>query len=99
MRELSLRQTPARLEVFCEVLGLLDGVNDCLVDLLLVRCLRGREGLLRLGFAIFEELLLSRLRALGGGLGEVGIVDLLVDLKYRVWSTLLSILQNIYDAP
>jgi hypothetical protein len=81
MRELSIRQTPGRLEVFCEVLGLLDGVNDRLVDLLLVSCLRGREGLLRLGLALFEELFLSRLRALGGGLGEVGIVDLLVDLR------------------
>lgn len=77
--ELALGETPGRLEVFCEVLSLLDGLDDGLVDLLLVGGLGCREGLL-LGLAVLEELSLCGLGLLGGGLGEVGIVDLLVNL-------------------
>ena len=58
MRELALRQTPACPEVLVEVLGLLDRGNDRRVDSLLVSSLRLREGLLRLGLAVSEELLL-----------------------------------------
>ena len=79
MRELAVGEAPGGLEVFCEVLGLLDSLDDGLVDLLLVGGLGGGEGFF-LGLALLEELGLSRLGLLGGRLGEVSIVDLLIDL-------------------
>jgi len=79
VRELAVGEAPGGLEVFCEVLGLLDSLDDRLVDLLLVGGLGGGEGFL-LGLALLEELSLSRLSLLGGRLGEVSIVDLLIDL-------------------
>ena len=80
MRELALQQTPARLQVLREVLGLLDRGNDRRVDGLLVGGPGLRVRLLRLGLALSEELLLRGGLALGGRLGEVRVVDLLVDL-------------------
>lgn len=56
MRELALRQAPARLEVFGKILGLLDRGNDTVVNLLLVRGLRFRQRLLCFGLALLEEL-------------------------------------------
>ena len=82
MGELALRQAPARPEVLVEVFRLLDGGDDCGVDRLLVSSLGLGEGLLRLGLALSEELLLRRGLALRGGLGEVGVVDLLIDLLF-----------------
>lgn len=81
MRELALRQTPARLQVLREVFGLLDRGDDRRVDGLLVGGPGLRVRLLRLGFALSEELLLRGGLALGGRLGEVRVVDLLVDLE------------------
>ena len=79
MRELALRQTERSLDVLRQVLGLLDSSDDGGVNGLLVCCLRLRElSLLRL--ALREELLLCRARTLLGRLGEVSVVDLLVDL-------------------
>lgn len=80
MRELALAEAERRLEVFCEVVNLGDGSDDGLVELLLVSRLGLWEGLLLLGFALREELLLSRLLRLGRRLPEVGVIDLLVDL-------------------
>ena len=80
MRELSLRQTPTRLEVLAERFGLLHGGNDSGINRLLVSRLRLGERLLLLRLALREELLLCRARTLLGRLGEVSVVDLLVDL-------------------
>ena len=81
MRELTLRQAPACLKVFRKVLGLLDGSDNSGVDGLLVSGFGFGEGLLLLGLAFREELLFSRSRSLGLGLGEVSVVELLVDLE------------------
>ena len=81
MRELTLRQAPACLKVFRKVLGLLDGSDNSGVDGLLVSGFGFVEGLLLLGLALREELLFSRSRSLGLGLGEVSVVELLVDLE------------------
>jgi hypothetical protein len=80
VRELALRQPPARLEVLGEVLRLRNGGDDGLVDLLLVRRLRLGERLLCLGLAVREELLLGRAGGLLRRLGEVGVGELLVSL-------------------
>ena len=77
---LALREAPACPEVLGEVLGLLDRGNDGRVNSLLVGSLGLGERLLGLGLALSEELLLRRALALGGSLGEVSVVDLLVDL-------------------
>ena len=50
----------------------------------MVSSLAFREGLLRLGLAISEELLLCRAGALGGSLREVGVVDFLVNLSIMI---------------
>ena len=81
MRELSLGQAPTRLEVLAEGLGLLHGSNNGGINRLLVSRLRLGERLLLLGLALREELLFSRSRSLGLGLGEVSVVELLVDLE------------------
>jgi len=80
MGELALGETPAGLEIFCEIFLLLDGLDDGLVGLPLVGSLGLGERLLGLGLAVLEELGLCGRGGLGGGLGEVGIVDLLIDL-------------------
>ena len=80
MRELTLRQAPACSKVLGEEFRLLDRGDDSRVDGLLVGSLGLGESLLRLGLALSEELLLRRALALGGSLGEVSVVDLLVDL-------------------
>lgn len=64
MRELALRETPRCTEVLGKIWSLLDFGKDVVVDVLLVMCPRFREGLLRLGLAILEELFLGR-NALG----------------------------------
>ena len=56
--ELAVREPPRRLEVFRKELLLLHCCNDGGVNGLLVCCLALGEGLLRLGLAIGEELLL-----------------------------------------
>ena len=81
MRELTLRQAPACLKVFRKVLGLLDGSDNSGVDGLLVSGFGFGEGLLLLGLALREELLLRRRGALSRGLCEVGVVDFLVNLN------------------
>lgn len=81
MRELSLGQAPTRLEVLAERLGLLHGSDNGSINRLLVSRLRLGERLLLLGLALREELLLCRARLLLGGLSEVSVVDLLIDLR------------------
>ena len=81
MGELALGKAEARLDVLLKVLGLLDSSDDSRIDRLLVRGLGLREGSLLLGLALREELLFSRSRSLGLGLGEVSVVELLVDLE------------------
>lgn len=83
MRELPLRQTPARLEIFDKVLRLLDRRKDGLVNLLLVGGLGFGESLLGLGLATLEELCLGGARALRGGLCKVRVVDFIVDLNAK----------------
>jgi hypothetical protein len=80
MRVLALRQTPASLEVFGEILGLLDGGDDSLVNLLLVCGPRFRERLLGFWLAFLEKLLLGRPGTLNGGFREVGVIDFLINL-------------------
>lgn len=80
MRELTLRQTPARLQVRRKILLLLDRLEDSLVDLLLIRRLGFRESLLRLRLALREELGLAILRCTGRGLRKVLVVDLALNL-------------------
>ena len=81
VRELTLRQTEAGLDVPREVVGLLDSGDDGSINRLLVRRFRLGESLLLLRLALREELLFSRSRSLGLGLGEVSVVELLVDLE------------------
>lgn len=78
--ELALREPPSRLEVLCKALLLLHCCNNGGIDSLLVCNLALGEGLLRLGLARSEELLLSRDLALLRVLGKVRVIDLLVDL-------------------
>lgn len=103
MGVLALRETPRCLEVFGEVLGLLDALDHSLVDVLLVGRLGFGEGLLLLGLALREELLLRGAGTLGRGLREVGIVDLLVDLPVTsvvsVSTTSLVSLQHTLKSP
>lgn len=80
---LALRQTEGGLQIFGQVLLLLDGGNDSLVDSLLVSSFRLGERVLLLGLAVSEELFLRRGTSLDGGLNEVGIVDLFVNLNAR----------------
>lgn len=80
VRELTLGQPPARLQVLREVLRLRNGGDDRLVHLLLIRRLRLGECLLGLGLALREEPLLSGGTALGGRFSEVGVAELLVGL-------------------
>ena len=82
MWELALGQTPARLEVLGEALLLLHCSDDGGVNGLLVGSLGLGEGLLFLGLAVSEELLLSRGLCLLRLLREVSVVDLLVDLQH-----------------
>lgn len=55
---LAPRQTESGLQVFGQVLLLLDGGNDCFVDGLLVGSFRLRELLLLLGLTVSEEFFL-----------------------------------------
>ena len=84
VRELTLGESPARLQVLGQVLRLLDRLNDRLVDLLLVGRLGFGERLLLFGLALREELLLCGGRRLLRGLGEVSVVELVVNLDYEV---------------
>ncbi len=59
VRELALRQAPARLQILPKVLCLLDGSNNGSVNGLLVARLCLGEGLHLLGLALREELSLS----------------------------------------
>ena len=81
MRELALREAEGRLDVLLKVLGLLDGSDDSTINRLLVSRLGLGERSLLLGLALREELLFSRSRSFGLGLGEVSVVELLVDLE------------------
>lgn len=58
MRELALGKTPASLEVFRKVFGLLDRSKESRVNLLLVSSLGSGDGLLGFGLSILKELLL-----------------------------------------
>ena len=81
MGELALGEAEGGGEVLGQVLRLLDGGEDGLVDLLLVRRARLGQGFPLLGLAVGEELLLGRDLALLRVLRKVGVVDLLVDLR------------------
>jgi hypothetical protein len=83
VRVLALAETPARLEVLGKVFGLRHGGDDRLVEVLLVSSLGLGEGLLRLRLALREELLLGGATSLLGGLAEVRVGELLVDLECR----------------
>ena len=87
---LALCQTESSLQVFGQVLLLLDGRNDSFVDSLLVDSFRFGELFLLLGFTVSEEFFLRRGAALDGSLDKVGIVDLFVDLNARKKSVRLS---------
>ena len=76
VRELALRQAPARLEVFFEVGGLLDASKDGGIDSLLLRGLGLWERLLLLRLAVGEELLLGGSRRRLGLLCKEGVGDL-----------------------
>ena len=80
MRELALGEPERRREVLGQVLRLLDGGEDGLVDLLLVRGARLGQGFPLLGLAVGEELLLGRLGALLARGGEVRVRELVVEL-------------------
>jgi hypothetical protein len=56
VRELTLRQTPTRLQVLREVLCLLERVDDCFVNVLLIVALRLWVGLFGLRLAVLKEL-------------------------------------------
>ena len=82
VRELTLREAEARLDVLLKVLRLLDRSDNGSINRLLVCGLRLRErSLLRL--ALLEELLLCRTRALLRVLRKVRVADLLVNLTFR----------------
>ena len=83
MRELALRETPARLEVLGEALLLLHGSNDSSVNGLLIGGLGFGECSLLLRLALCEELLFRGSLALLRFLSEVCVVDLLVDLRIK----------------
>jgi hypothetical protein len=78
---LALREAEGCLQILVDVLRLLHCSKDDLVDLLLIRCLRLRERLLRLGLALLEKLRLGVAGTLGTGLREVCVVELGVNLE------------------
>lgn len=80
MRELALRKTEAGLEIFCEVLSAFDSGENSFVGLSLVSELVLRVCILCLGLTLGKELLLLRFSRCGLGLGEVSVVDFVVDL-------------------
>lgn len=80
VRELALGEAEGGREVLGEVVRLLHGGDDGLVDLLLVRRARLGEGFPVLGLAVGEELLLGRLAALLPVCGEVCVRELVVEL-------------------
>ena len=80
MRELALGETEASLQILREVFRLLDFFNDGFVDSLLVCRLGFGVCLLRFRLAISKEFLLGRYPGGGAGLGEVRVVDLVVNL-------------------
>ena len=71
MRELTLRQTPASLEVFRQVFCLFKRRDDSFVNFLLVCRFGLREGLFLFGLALGEKLILCRARTLGRSFCEV----------------------------
>ena len=77
-------------EVLGQVLRLLDGGEDGLVDLLLVRRARLGQGFPLLGLAVGEELLLGRLGALLARGGEVRVRELVVELRFYLEQSNLS---------
>jgi hypothetical protein len=78
VRELTLLEAERSTKVVTEVGNTLDSGKDRLVNRLLVLCLAlGVDGLLLLAF---EELLLRTLLVADGLLGEVTIVELLINL-------------------
>ena len=83
MGELALGEAEGGGEVLGQVLRLLDGGEDGLVDLLLVRRARLGQGFPLLGLAVGEELLLGRDLALLRVLRKVRVADLLVNLTFR----------------
>ena len=80
MRELALGKAERRLQVFCQVLRLLNRLYNRLVYLLLVRCLGLGECGLGLGLALLKELSFSGLLPGRGLLGKVGVVEFFGDL-------------------
>ena len=80
MGVLALGEAEGGGEVLGQVLRLLDGGEDGLVDLLLVRRARLGQGFPLLGLAVGEELLLGRLGALLARGGEVRVRELVVEL-------------------
>jgi len=79
MGELTLLEAERSTKVVTEVGNTLDSSKDSLVNRLLVLCLAlGVDGLLLLAF---EKLLLRTLLVADGLLGEVSIVELLIDLN------------------
>ena len=80
MGVLALGEAEGGGEVLGQVLRLLDGGEDGLVDLLLVRRARLGQGFPLLGLAVGEELLLGRFGALLARGGEVRVRELVVEL-------------------
>lgn len=80
MRELVFRQAPARSEVLSKFWCLLYNINHSFINRLLVSSLGSREGLLGFGLSVFEKLILGGAGTLHGSPGEVGIIDLLINL-------------------
>ena len=80
---LALCQTESSLQVLGQILLLLDGGNNSLVDSLLVGSFRLGEWFLLLRLTLIEELFLCRGTALDRRFREVGIVEFFVDLNAR----------------